>query len=69
LKNKSTLQPRLLEIQALALEAFGSKAKAERWLHKENFVLGTTPLLFAESDSGFIEVKKILGAIIYGGVI
>ena len=66
---KSALELRLDELQTLALETFGSKDMAERWLHKKNFILGTTPISMAESESGLMEVKKILNAIIYGGVV
>lgn len=66
---KSALQLRLDEVQALAIETFGSKDMAERWLHKKNFILGANPISIAESESGLMEVKKILNAISYGGVV
>lgn len=66
---KSEVQLRIDELQALAIETFGSKTIADTWLNKENFVLGATPLSMAESDSGLMEVKKILNAISYGGVV
>lgn len=56
------------ELQALAIEAFGSKSKADSWLNKFHPILGNTPAVTAKSDSGFIEVKKILSAISYGRV-
>lgn len=60
---------RLAEVQALALETFGSKNKADEWLNLENFILGATPLSLAESDIGHLEVKKVLSSIRYGGVV
>lgn len=67
--SKSEVELRIDEVRALATETFGSKEKAVAWLHKENFVLGATPISLAESDSGLFEVKKILSAISYGGVV
>lgn len=69
MKDKSAVQLRLAEIQALAIETFGSKSKADKWLHTVNFSLGATPISVAESASGIVEVKKILGAISYGGTV
>lgn len=66
---KSDSQLRIDELQALAIETFGSKTMAETWLNKENFALGATPISMAETDSGLMEVKKILSAISYGGVV
>lgn len=69
MKTESTIPPHLIELYALAIETFGSESKADAWLHKENFALGMTPIAMAQSESGLIEVKKILGAISYGGVV
>lgn len=66
---KSALQPRLDELQALAIETFGSITKVDTWLHKEKLILGATPISMAESNTGLIEVKKVLSAISYGGVL
>lgn len=66
---KSDLQLRNDELEALAIETFGSKAMADAWLNRENFVLGATPISMAGTDSGLMEVKKILSAISYGGVV
>jgi len=53
----------------LALETFGSEVISDNWLNSSNAVLGATPLLIIETSSGASEVKKILYAIKYGGVI
>ena len=66
---KSDLQLRIEELEALAIETFGTKAKADAWLHRENFALRATPLSMANSDNGLMEIKKILSAISYGGVV
>jgi uncharacterized protein (DUF2384 family) len=69
MKAKSALQIRLDEAHAIAIETFGSKEMAEKWLHSENFVLKSTPISMVESESGLLEVKRILNAISDGGVI
>lgn len=69
MKTKSTLPPHLAELQTLAIETFGSKSKADNWLNQFHPILGNTPIANAESSSGLIEVKKILSAISYGGVV
>jgi uncharacterized protein (DUF2384 family) len=69
MKTESTIPPHLTELYALALETFGSESKANAWLHRDNLALGTTPIAMAASESGLNEVKKILSAISYGGVV
>jgi len=66
---KSELELRIDELQILAIETFGTKTMADAWLHNENFALGATPISMAESESGLEEVKKVLSAISYGGVV
>ncbi|MBX9677052.1 MAG: MbcA/ParS/Xre antitoxin family protein [Methylotenera sp.] len=69
MSTKSEVQLRIDELQTLAIETFGSKTMADTWLNRENFALGSTPISMAETDAGLMEVKKILSAISYGGVI
>jgi len=69
MKAKSALQIRLDEAHAIAIETFGSKEMAEKWLHSENFVLKSKPICMAETEPGLLEVKRILNAISYGDVI
>jgi uncharacterized protein (DUF2384 family) len=66
---KSEIELRIDELQILAIETFGTKTMADAWLHKENFALGATPISMAESESSLEEVKKVLSAISYGGVV
>jgi uncharacterized protein (DUF2384 family) len=69
MESNSQLQMRISEMESLAIATFGSKSKADSWLNKENLTLGATPISLADSDSGLLEVKKILSAISYGGVV
>lgn len=57
----------LAKIRSLAIDAFGSEPAAESWLNHYNASLGAAPIVVAESNSGFVEVQKILSAISYGG--
>jgi len=67
-KSPATLR-RLAEVQELAIETFGSKTMADEWLNCKNFALGATPISLAESEAGLLEVKRVLGAISYGGIV
>ncbi|MDO9417414.1 MbcA/ParS/Xre antitoxin family protein [Pararhizobium sp.] len=69
MKIKSPLQLRLNEIQATAIETFGSKTKADTWLNRKNIALGATPISLAKSDEGLLQVRRVLSAISYGGVV
>ncbi len=59
----------LAKIRALAIDTFGSESAAESWLNQHHVLLGAAPIVVAESSSGFIEVRKILNAINYGGAV
>ena len=67
--SESNPAPNLAKIRSLAIDTFGSESAAESWLNQYNALLGATPIVVAESSSGFIEVKKILSAISYGGAV
>lgn len=68
--HEDQVPPHLVELYALAIETFGSKSKADKWLNNFHPILGNTPIVVAESSSaGLIEVEKILNAISYGGVV
>jgi|GEM_PF-459186 len=60
---------RIAEIETEAEDVFGSYEKAKTWLLREHKVLGGTPLSMLDTDIGTGEVKRILGAIAYGGVV
>jgi uncharacterized protein (DUF2384 family) len=69
MKNKSEYSSNQAQILEIAIDTFGSQETAESWMNDYNFILGGTPLMISESVSGMQEVKKILGAISYGGVV
>ncbi len=68
MKMKPEYSANQAHILELAIDTFGSQETAEAWMNDFNLMLGGTPLTIAESDQGVQEVKKILGAISYGGV-
>jgi putative toxin-antitoxin system antitoxin component (TIGR02293 family) len=58
---------RLLYIQRLANETFGSQVKAERWLLRPLVALsGEAPLVIAQTEAGARVVETILGKIRWG---
>lgn len=57
------------KIRSLAIDTFGSESVAESWLQQYHALLGAAPIVVAESSSGFIEVRKMLSAINYGGAV
>ncbi len=69
MKTSSKSQLRLAEIKTLAIETFGSESKANHWLNSANLALGVIPIALAKSEYGAVEVKKVLSAIAYGGVV
>lgn len=76
LKSNAILSPseserleRIAEIEAEAEDVFGDAEMARRWLLKNNFALGSTPLSMLDTDIGTGEVRKILSSIAYGGVV
>lgn len=50
-------------------EVFGSKDKAEKWLHTHNRGLRAKPIDLIKTPQELIEVKRVLNAIKYGGVV
>jgi len=69
MKIKSEYSANQAQILEMAIDIFGSQETAEAWMNDYNLMLGGTPFMIAESDSGMQDVKKILGAISYGGVV
>ena len=58
---------RLLRIQTLAEETFGSKEKADLWLQRTLAELGgETPLVVARTETGARVIETILGKIAWG---
>lgn len=76
IRDKAALSPseserleRIAEIEAEAEDVFGDAEKAKRWLLKTNHALGSAPLSMLDTDIGTGEVRKVLSAIAYGGVV
>ena len=76
IKNRSLLGPieserleRLAIIESQAEKVFGDAEKAKNWLTQKNLTLGDTPLSMLDTETGAGEVRKVLGAIAYGGVV
>jgi uncharacterized protein (DUF2384 family) len=57
------------QIETEATSVFGSIEKARQWLERDNAALGCAPLLLLSSELGAKEVRKVLLAISYGGVV
>lgn len=60
---------RVALIEAEAEDVFGSQNVAKDWLLTMNHALGDVPLELLDTEIGANEVKKVLSAIAYGGVI
>lgn len=61
---------RLIEMQELAEEVFGTAEKAHTWLHKPHSLFNDeAPYTVAASAYGAQRVKQVLVAIQYGGVV
>lgn len=58
-----------IEVQRIAIDTFGSESLAKKWLAEPHILLQSTPIAFAVSDFGAAEIKKILSAISFGGVV
>jgi uncharacterized protein (DUF2384 family) len=60
---------RITVIRAEAERVFGDAEKAREWLNRKNLALGSTPLVMLATETGTNEVRKVLNAIAYGGVV
>ncbi len=67
MESKSQYSSNQAAILVMAIETFGSKVIAEKWMNDHNLMLGGTPMAIAESDLGMQQVQKVLTAINYGG--
>lgn len=65
----SNKKERVSAIKAEAERVFGDAAKAKRWLNQKNLALDNTPLALLATEAGTNEVRKVLNAIAYGGVV
>ncbi|MFQ6334002.1 antitoxin Xre/MbcA/ParS toxin-binding domain-containing protein [Methylophilus sp. 3sh_L] len=57
------------ELLEKAVSAFGAEHVAINWLLETHSLLGTSPAEFAKTQTGRIEVEKILSAIQFGGIV
>lgn len=57
------------EIELLAVDVFGSKEKAQRWLSNQNLALGASPTSMLDTEVGREQVKRVLVAISHGGTV
>lgn len=60
---------RIALIETDAEKVFGSSDMARDWLTKKNAALGDSPLSLLDTEIGAGEVRKVLSAIAYGGVV
>lgn len=75
IKSRSLLGPveserleRLAIVEDTAEKVFGSAELAKTWMMRKNLAFGDTPMSMLDTDTGAGEVKKVLAAIAYGGV-
>ncbi len=69
MSESASKKERVLAITAEAENVFGDAAKAKRWLNQKNLALDNTPLTLLATEAGTNEVRKVLNAIAYGGVV
>lgn len=61
---------RIIEVAKLTEEVFENRAEATRWLSTPNEALGgATPLLHCDTEIGARQVRRILHALEWGGVV
>ncbi len=61
---------RIAAITALAIEVFEDEAKATAWMKRANVALGgQAPLSLCDNDISAAQVRRVLRAIEYGGVV
>lgn len=60
---------RLAIIEDTAEKVFGNTELAKAWMMRKNIAFGDTPMSMLDTETGAGEVKKVLSAIAYGGVV
>lgn len=65
----SSEKERISIIMAEAERVLGDAEKAKRWLNQKNLALGSTPTAMLVTEAGTNEVRKVLNAIAYGGIV
>lgn len=76
IKSRSLLGPveserleRLAIVEDTAEKVFGNAELAKTWMMRKNLAFGDTPMSMLDTETGAGEVKKVLAAIAYGGVV
>jgi len=61
---------RLATIEGEAAEVFGNREEAVQWLKTRNLALGDeTPLSLLDTETGALQVRRVLAALRFGGVV
>ena len=66
---KTNMSTTKAELKKLAIETFGDQKLASSWLKSNNLELGMSPNSWLKLDRDADEIKRILNAIGYGGVV
>ena len=66
---KTNMPTTKAEVKKLAIETFGDEKLASSWLNSNNLALGMSPNSWLKLDRDANEIKRILNAISYGGVV
>ena len=66
---KSNMSTTKAELKKLANETFGDDKLASSWLKSNNLLLGMSPNTWLKLERDADEIKRILNAICYGGVV
>ena len=66
---KSKASTAKAELKKLASQTFGDEKLAIGWLKSNNLALGMSPNAWLKLDRDTDEIKRILNAISYGGVV
>ena len=66
---KANMPTTKAEVKKLAIETFGDEKLASSWLKSNNLALGMSPNSWLKLDRDADEIKRILNAISYGGVV
>ena len=66
---KTNMSTTKAELKKLAIQTFGDEKLAFSWLKSNNLALGMSPNEWLKLDRDTNEIKRILNAICYGGVV
>ena len=66
---KSNMSTTKSELKKLANQTFGDDKLASSWLKSNNLLLGMSPNTWLKLERDADEIKRILNAICYGGVV